>query len=110
HRRQRSGRMRLAEVGAVTHGLMRRRVVPDQAGKIAAVAGEPRVPVGVAQYLGPELIEVLVGEERALPDAFAVDEAEAALERGGRRTGFLEKIAVGPVAHRLDGACDPFQL
>src|SRR5262249_45558465 len=54
--------------------------------------------------------KILVREERRLPDAFAIDEPEATMEGRRRRAGFLEQVAVGPVAHALHRTLHAFEL
>src|SRR5579883_878929 len=110
NRRQRPGGMQLAEIGAIPDGLLRRRVVPDEAGEAFSIPGEPGLGVAVAQLLAAELIEIPVREERALADALAIDQAESTLERGGWRAGLLEEVGIRPVTHRLDGSLDAPQL
>jgi hypothetical protein len=46
-------------------------------------------------------MQILVSKERRLTDAFAIEQAEAAVKRGRRRTGLLEQIGVRPIAHTL---------
>ena len=55
-------------------------------------------------------VKIFVGEECRLANALRVEKPESPLKRSRRRSGFLEQVGVGPVAHTLHQSLAGFEL
>ncbi len=78
--------------------------IPEQGLNSIALLGDPGSGVAALEFAIAQSVQELVGVEGSLGDALHVQQPEAAVERRGARSGFLEDIGEGPVGHGLGGA------
>src|SRR5689334_16116875 len=102
--------MQLRVIGPVANILLRLHPIPYQRFDAPAVGRRKRLSVSGGNLVPAERVEVFVDEPRRLADAVDVHEAKAAVEWGGRRSGFVEDVAIGPVAHPLEKASGALEL
>src|ERR1039457_3962946 len=94
----------------VANLLLRLLEVPDNGRNAATLCRSENLRVLNRNLVTLHRVEVLVRKVGRFADALAVQQAEPAMEWRWRWTGFLEEIAVGPVAHSLQQALAGLEL
>src|SRR6185312_5880909 len=110
YRRSRTGRQNLGVEVAVGLVLPGRGEIPDEGFQHAIVPRHETLRVRGFQFVPAQRVEVLVGEVGRLADTLGRHQAEAALERRGRRAWLFEQVAEGTVAHALSQAFASLEL